>query len=126
MNQDQMLRHANGVARAAIEAGHHPVRSLLIAPDNETGLLDQRKVDGVNHIEAVLARKAARLHAPAMLWGCTLVTTVEPCAMCAGTQYYPRDTVPGACRGGSLANRHAGTSRRAYREESPNLLLAPG
>jgi tRNA(Arg) A34 adenosine deaminase TadA len=22
------------------------------------------------------------------LWNCTLVTTVEPCAMCAGTQYW--------------------------------------
>jgi tRNA(Arg) A34 adenosine deaminase TadA len=50
--------------------------------------MEQGNVDSVNHAEAVLARAAAqRLHAPA-LWGCTLVTTVEPCAMCAGTQYW--------------------------------------
>ena len=91
MNLDQQirhLRHANGIARAAMEAGHHPFGALLVAPDGETVLLEQRNVDSVNHAEAVLAREAARLHPPAYLWDCTLVTTVEPCAMCAGTQYW--------------------------------------
>jgi tRNA(Arg) A34 adenosine deaminase TadA len=71
-----------------MDAGHHPFGALLVAPDGETVLLEQRNVDSVNHAEAVLAREAARLHAPAYLWDCTLVTTVEPCAMCAGTQYW--------------------------------------
>jgi tRNA(Arg) A34 adenosine deaminase TadA len=91
MTPDQVTRHlrrANGIARAAMEAGHHPFGALLVAPDGETVLLEQRNVDSVNHAEAVLAREAARLHPPALLWGCTLVTTVEPCAMCAGTQYW--------------------------------------
>jgi tRNA(Arg) A34 adenosine deaminase TadA len=91
MNQQAVLRHlrrANEVARAAMDAGHHPFGALLVAPDDATVLLEQRNVDSVNHAEAVLAREAARLYAPAMLWGCTLVTTVEPCAMCAGTQYW--------------------------------------
>lgn len=82
------LRHANKIASGAMEAGHHPFGALLVAPDGETVLLEQRNVDSVNHAEAVLAREAARLHAPALLWDCTLVTTVEPCAMCAGTQYW--------------------------------------
>jgi tRNA(Arg) A34 adenosine deaminase TadA len=82
------LRHANEIARAAMAAGHHPFGALLVGPDGETVLLEQRNVDSVNHAEAVLAREAARLHAPALLWDCTLVTTVEPCAMCAGTQYW--------------------------------------
>jgi len=88
---DQMLRHlrrANAVAQAAMDAGHHPFGALLVAPDGETVLLEQRNVDSVNHAEAVLARDAARQFAPDMLWGCTLYTTVEPCAMCAGTQYW--------------------------------------
>jgi tRNA(Arg) A34 adenosine deaminase TadA len=76
------------VAQAAMDAGHHPFGALLVAPDHETVLLEQRNVDGVNHAEAVLARDAARQFAPDVLWGCTLVTTVEPCAMCAGTQYW--------------------------------------
>jgi tRNA(Arg) A34 adenosine deaminase TadA len=82
------LRHANALARAAMAAGHHPFGALLVAPDGETVLLEQGNVDQVNHAEAVLAREAARQHAPAFLWQCTLVTTVEPCAMCAGTQYW--------------------------------------
>jgi tRNA(Arg) A34 adenosine deaminase TadA len=71
-----------------MSAGHHPFGALLVAPDGETVLLEQGNVDQVNHAEAVLAREAARQHAPAFLWQCTLVTTVEPCAMCAGTQYW--------------------------------------
>ena len=88
---EQMLRHlrrANAVAQAAMEAGHHPFGALLVAPDGETVLLEQRNVDSVNHAEAVLARDAARQFAPDVLWGCALYTTVEPCAMCAGTQYW--------------------------------------
>ena len=84
----RQLRLANEVARAAMQAGHHPFGALLVAPDGETVLLEQRNVDTVNHAEAVLAREAARLYPSALLWGCTLVTTVEPCAMCAGTQYW--------------------------------------
>jgi tRNA(Arg) A34 adenosine deaminase TadA len=89
--KEQVLRHlrrANAVAQAAMDAGHHPFGALLVAPDGQTVLLEQRNVDSVNHAEAVLARDAARLFAPEMLWGCTLYTTVEPCAMCAGTQYW--------------------------------------
>ena len=88
---EQMLRHlrrANAVAQAAMDAGHHPFGALLVAPDGETVLLEQANVDSVNHAEAVLARNAARQFAPDVLWGCTLYTTVEPCAMCAGTQYW--------------------------------------
>lgn len=91
MSLDQQLRHlrrANAIARAALDAGHHPFGALLVAPDGETVLLEQGNVDAVNHAEAVLARAAAQQHAPAYLWDCTLVTTVEPCAMCAGTQYW--------------------------------------
>ena len=83
-----MLDSANALALAAVEAGHHPFGALLVAPDHETVLLTQGNVDSVNHAEAVLAREASRRWSPAELWCCTLVTTVEPCAMCAGTQYW--------------------------------------
>ena len=83
-----MLDHANALARRAMEAGHHPFGALLVAADHTTVLMEQGNVDSVNHAEAVLAREAARRWAPAELWPCTLVSTVEPCAMCAGTQYW--------------------------------------
>ena len=82
------LRHAADLARAAMEAGHPPFAALLVAPDDETVLLAQGNVDTVNHAEAVLAREAATRFDTALLWHCTLVTTVEPCAMCTGTQYW--------------------------------------
>jgi tRNA(Arg) A34 adenosine deaminase TadA len=82
------LRRANTIAQAAMAAGHHPFGALLVAPDGHTALLEQGNVDAVNHAEAVLAREAARLYDARLLWDCTLVTTVEPCAMCAATQYW--------------------------------------
>jgi len=83
-----MLERAQALAQRAMDAGHHPFGALLIAADHETVLMEQGNVDSVNHAEAVLAREASRRFSPAELWGCTLVTTVEPCAMCAGTQYW--------------------------------------
>ncbi len=86
-----MLRHlrtANEMARETMSFGHHPFAALLVAADGDTVLLAQGNVDSVNHAEAVLAREAAQRFDAAALWDCTLVTTVEPCAMCAGTQYW--------------------------------------
>jgi tRNA(Arg) A34 adenosine deaminase TadA len=91
LSEEQILRHlaqAAEVARRAAADGHHPFGALLVAPDGETVLLEQGNVDTVNHAEAVLAREAAARYSPEFLWGCTLVTTVEPCAMCAATQYW--------------------------------------
>ncbi len=82
------LRRAQALAQRSLEAGHHPFGAVLVAPDHETVLFEQGNVDAVNHAEAVLAREAAARWQPDFLWGCTLVTTVEPCAMCAGTQYW--------------------------------------
>jgi len=87
----QQLRHlraANAVAQRALDAGHHPFGALLVGPDHETVLCEQGNIDGVNHAEAVLARMAAKAWSADELWGCTLYTTVEPCCMCAGTQYW--------------------------------------
>jgi tRNA(Arg) A34 adenosine deaminase TadA len=83
-----LLRIANEVAQAALAGGHHPFGAILVAPDQQTVLMRQGNVDSVNHAESVLARDAARRFDSDMLWQCTLVTTVEPCAMCAGTQYW--------------------------------------
>ncbi len=83
-----LLQRAQALAERAAAQGHHPFGALLIGPDHETVLMEQGNVDSVNHAEAVLAREAARRFSPDVLWACSLVTTVEPCAMCAGTQYW--------------------------------------
>jgi tRNA(Arg) A34 adenosine deaminase TadA len=82
------LRRANVVARDAVAQGLHPFGALLIDTDDEAVLLEQGNVSTVEHAESLLARTAAARFTPEHLWRCTLVTTVEPCAMCAGTMYW--------------------------------------
>ena len=82
------LRHANQIAIRAQSFGHHPFGAILVAPNHETVLLAQGNVDPVNHAESTLIRIAATNFSPDYLWHCTLYTTVEPCAMCAATQYW--------------------------------------
>lgn len=84
----QHLRRANEVAARAMSLGRHPFGAILVAPDGETVLAEQGNVDTVNHAESVLARTAAQNYSTDYLWQCTLVTTAEPCAMCAATQYW--------------------------------------
>ena len=91
MTSDQIIRHlrrANAVAQRAMGLGRHPFGALLVAPDGDTVLAEQGNVDTVNHAESTLARTAALNFSADYLWNCTLVTTVEPCAMCSGTQYW--------------------------------------
>lgn len=82
------LRRADAVARRAMAMGRHPFGAVLIAPDGETVLAEQGNIDTVNHAEATLARHAADNWPADYLWQCSLVTTFEPCAMCAGTSYW--------------------------------------
>ena len=82
------LRRADQVARRAMAMGRHPFGALLVAPDGETVLAEQGNIDTVQHAEATLARTAALNYPGEYLARCTLVTTFEPCAMCAGTVYW--------------------------------------
>ena len=65
-----------------------PFTALLLAPDNETILLSSLSLSHVRHAECELARNAADNFAYDYLAGCTMVSTWEPCAMCAGTIYW--------------------------------------
>ena len=90
MNHDQMIAHlraANAAAQQAAEHGHHPFGAILVGPDDRT-LMRQGNLDTMRHAETELARRAAAAYRPDFLWRCTLVTTFEPCAMCAGALYW--------------------------------------
>lgn len=82
------LRAANQVAKDWMRFGHHPFGAVLLAPDNEQVLMQQGNLGVVRHAETELARRAAEVFSPEFLWTCTLVTTMEPCVMCAGTIYW--------------------------------------
>lgn len=91
LNQEQIerfLRRANEIAIRTVEFGKHPFGCVLVAPDNQTVLLEQGNLDVVDHAEAVIARNAHRNFNAEYLWNCSLVTSVEPCCMCAGTIYW--------------------------------------
>jgi tRNA(Arg) A34 adenosine deaminase TadA len=90
MTPAQMLAHlrsADAVAREAAAHGHHPFGAVLVGPDDRV-LMRQGNLDTVRHAETELCRRAAAAYSADFLWGCTLVTTGEPCAMCAGTMYW--------------------------------------
>lgn len=90
MTPARILAHlgaANDVAREAAAHGHHPFGAVLVGPDDRV-LMRQGNIDVVRHAETELARRAAAAYRPDFRWTCTLVTTVEPCAMCAGAIYW--------------------------------------
>ncbi|MBX9770874.1 MAG: nucleoside deaminase [Candidatus Obscuribacterales bacterium] len=91
LNHEQIvhgLRAANEVAKEWKKFGHHPFGAVLLAPDNEQILMRQGNLSVVRHAETDLARRAAETYSPEYLSKCTLVTTMEPCAMCAGAIYW--------------------------------------
>jgi tRNA(Arg) A34 adenosine deaminase TadA len=65
-----------------------PFAALLLAPDNTTILQSSLSLSHVRHAECELARNAAENFAWGYLADCTMVSTWEPCAMCAGTIYW--------------------------------------
>ena len=91
LNHQQVLKHlrtANEAAKEAVRTGHPPFGAVLVAPDGETVLMTQGNVSLMDHAETVIARQAFAMYDPDYLWKCTLVTTVEPCAMCSGNIYW--------------------------------------
>ena len=98
-------------ARAAEAAGEVPVGAIVVAPDGATilGRGWNRVIadsDPTAHCEIVAMREAGRTLGNYRLTGCTLVCTLEPCAMCVGAilharigrlLYAARDPKAGAC-----------------------------
>ena len=89
MKYEEAMAKAIELARVAASAsGDVPVGAIVLNKDGEviaTGA-NQRELsyNPVAHAEIVAIQKAASAIGDWRLDGCTLVVTLEPCAMCAG------------------------------------------
>ena len=90
---EPLLRQAFEVARRSRAAGDHPFGSVLADGDGKL-LMEQGNGytseggDRTAHAERLLASRAARVYNLNFLARCTLNTSAEPCAMCAGAIYW--------------------------------------
>ncbi|WP_137155664.1 nucleoside deaminase [Rhizobium sp. FKL33] len=92
LDHEHFLRRSFQVARRALECGNHPFGAILVGPDG-TVLMEQENAyqptrDMTGHAERVLMTRASQSYSPAFLRDCTMYTSAEPCAMCAGAAYW--------------------------------------
>ncbi len=91
-DHETFLRRSFDVARRAHANGNHPFGAVLVSAagevliEAENGFMPDRDMTG--HAERLLATQASKQLAPNVLSGCTLYTSAEPCAMCAGAIYW--------------------------------------
>lgn len=88
VRDDALMRRALAVAASTPE-GDVPVGAVVLAPDGRelASATNRRDVDAdpTAHAEVLALRAAATVLGDAWrLEDCTLVVTLEPCAMCAG------------------------------------------
>jgi tRNA(Arg) A34 adenosine deaminase TadA len=90
---EALLRLAFDVAARSRAAGDHPFGSVL-ADGEGSAIMEQGNGytseggDRTAHAERLLASRAARAYDLKFLARCTLYTSAEPCAMCAGAIYW--------------------------------------
>ena len=92
MTEPSLLRAALRVAQQARDNGNHPFGAILV-DDGGTILLEAENTvvterDVTGHAELNLVRLASQQFDRARLAGCTLYTSTEPCAMCAGAIFW--------------------------------------
>ncbi|NMM22427.1 MAG: nucleoside deaminase [Phycicoccus sp.] len=82
------MGQALGVASEALASGDVPVGALVFSPEGEVlGVgrnMREANGDPTAHAEVIAIRAAATALGQWRLENCTLVVTLEPCAMCAG------------------------------------------
>jgi tRNA(Arg) A34 adenosine deaminase TadA len=94
MNEHDLyhLRAAIDVAWRAREHGNHPFGAVLVDEQNQVVLEAENTVvterNCTGHAETNLMRLASQRFSPEQLATCTLYTSTEPCAMCAGAIYW--------------------------------------
>ncbi len=88
----RLLTRAVEIAGQARAHGNHPFGALLADGSGEILLTAENTVvtgsDATGHAETNLVRLASAAHTQQALRALTLVTSTEPCAMCAGAIYW--------------------------------------
>lgn len=87
------LRRAIELAREARSDGRHPFGALIVNERGEVVVEARNNAvrpggDPTQHAETVACSAAAKLLSEEELARCTLYTSTEPCAMCAGAIYW--------------------------------------
>jgi tRNA(Arg) A34 adenosine deaminase TadA len=113
LEHEALLRRAFDVARRSRAQGDHPFGAILVGADGavlkeQTNGFASEGGDMTAHAERLLASWASRTYGAAFLSGCTLYSSAEPCAMCAGALYW------------------AGMGRLVYGQSEANLKAATG
>ncbi|MCB8975918.1 MAG: nucleoside deaminase [Ardenticatenaceae bacterium] len=90
-NEESYIRQAFALASEAMTNGDHPFGALLVR-EGAVVLTAVNTVhtdhDITRHAELNLVSQASQQFSRAFLAECTLVTSTEPCAMCAGAIYW--------------------------------------
>ena len=86
------LRTAITLAWRSREHGNHPFGAVLVDRNNLVVLQAENTVlagrDATGHAETNLVRLASQIFSAGQLALCTLYTSTEPCAMCAGAIHW--------------------------------------
>jgi tRNA(Arg) A34 adenosine deaminase TadA len=92
IDDDRYLLAAIELARQARNNGNHPFGALLVDADSNVVVESENTVvtgrDCTGHAETNVMRVATGRFDPEFLQACTLYTSTEPCAMCAGAIYW--------------------------------------
>ncbi|MBS2964445.1 nucleoside deaminase [Actinocrinis puniceicyclus] len=88
------MREALAEAEQAPHTGDVPIGAVVVDAEGQIvgrgRNVREAEADPVGHAEVVALRAAARAAGSWRLSGCTLVVTLEPCAMCAGASVLAR------------------------------------
>lgn len=91
-SHEYYLERCIEVSKHSREAGNTPFGAILVDAEGNI-LMEQENVEisthkATGHAETQLIERASMEYSKEFLWNCTLYTTAEPCAMCAGAMYW--------------------------------------
>ncbi len=104
MIQEMLMRRCIQLAKESRKDGQYAIAALVATSDGavivESGSTLKKGYDPTNHPEMQVIRMCAEKMQSRQLSGCFLVTTLEPCPMCAAAAVWARmeGIIYGACQ----------------------------